>query len=103
GISGAGAHGSLRSAPARFCGPADLEDARVDDGWPGAWHLCRRAAWPRRAEWRRDPAAADFLYGPDLGPRDAVLHLLGSAIRRRHHLDPVQYSRRSLVGRDHLR
>src|SRR5882762_11534 len=25
------------------------------------------------------------------------------AVRRRHHLNPVQHSRRSLVGRDHLR
>jgi TctA family transporter len=30
--------------------------------------------------------------GPDLGHRDAVLHLLGRAVRRRHHLDPVQHS-----------
>jgi len=29
--------------------------------------------------------------------------LLGRAVRRRHHLDPVQHSGRSVVGRHHLR
>ena len=75
----------------------------ADDGRAGARHLRRRAAGPRRPERRGDPAAADLHHGSDLGHRDAVLHLLGRAVRRRHHLDPVQHSRRGLVGRDHLR
>jgi hypothetical protein len=33
----------------------------------------------------------------------SVLHLLGRAVRRRHHLDPVQYPRRSVVGGHDLR
>ena len=88
---------------ARLRGPADLEDDRADDGRPGARHFRRRAAGPRRAERRRHPAAAHLHHGPDLGHRDAVLHLLGRAVRRRHHLDPVQHSGRSLVGGHHLR
>ena len=44
-----------------------------------------------------------FTMDPDLGHRDALVHLLGRAVRRRDHLDPVQHSRRSLVGGDHLR
>ena len=83
--------------------PADLEDAGADDGRPRARHLRRRAAGPGRAERRRDPAAADLLHGPDLRHRDAVLHLLGRAVRRRDHVDPVQHPRRGLVGGDHLR
>ena len=39
----------------------------------------------------------------DLGDHHAVLHLLGRAVRRRHHLDPVQHPRRAVVGGDHLR
>jgi len=42
----------------------------------GARHFRRRAARPRRPQWRGDPAAADLHDGPDLGHRDAVLHLL---------------------------
>ena len=37
----------------------------------------------------------DVLDGPDLGHRDAVVHLLGRAVRRRHHVDPVQHPGRS--------
>ena len=70
---------------------------------PRARHLRRRAAGPRRAERRRDPVAAHLHDGSDLGHRDAVLHLLGRAVRRRHHLDPVQHPGRGLVGRHHLR
>ncbi len=95
--------GSSRPAHARLRRPADVEDDRADDGRPRARHFRRRAAGPRRAERRRDPAAADLHHGPDLGDRDAVLHLLGRAVRRRHHLDPVQYSGRGVVGGDHLR
>ena len=32
-----------------------------------------------------------------------LVHLLGRAVRRRHHLDPVQHPRRAMVGGDHLR
>ena len=74
-----------------------------DDGRAGARHLRRRAAGARRTERRRDPAAADLHHGSDLRHRDAVVHLLGCAVRRRHHLDPVQYPRRGVVGGDHLR
>ena len=77
--------------------------ARADDGRPRARHFRRRAAGPRRSQRRGDPAAADLHHGSDLGDRDAVEHLLGRAVRRRHHLDPVQHPRRSVVGRDHLR
>ena len=38
-----------------------------------------------------------------LGHHPAVVHLLGRALRRRHHLDPVQHPGRALVGGDHLR
>ena len=63
----------------------------------------RRAARPRRRQRRRDPAAADVLHVADLGDHHAVLHLLGGAVRRRHHLGAVQYSGRAMVGSDHLR
>ena len=38
-----------------------------------------------------------------LGHHPALVHLLGRALRRRHHLDPVQHPGRALVGGDHLR
>ena len=44
-----------------------------------------------------------FSHVADLGDHHAVLHLLGRAVRRRDHLDPVQHSRRTMVGGDHLR
>ncbi len=80
-----------------------MEDAGADDAGPRARHLRRRAAWPWRAERRRHPAAAHLHDGPDVGHRDAVVHLLGCAVRRRHYLDPVQHSGRGVVGCDHLR
>ena len=95
--------GSLRPAASRLLRPADVEDPGADDGRARARHLRRRAAGTGRPERRRDPAAADVHDGPDLGHRHAVLHLLGRAVRRRHHLDPVQHSGRGLVGGDHLR
>jgi hypothetical protein len=58
---------------------------------------------PRRRERRRDPAAADVLDEPDVGDHHAVVHLLGCAVRRGDHVDPVQHPGRALVGRDHLR
>ena len=63
----------------------------------------RRAAGAGRRQRRRHPAAADVLHVADLGDHHAVVHLLGRAVRRRHHLDTVQHSRRAMVGRDHLR
>ena len=44
-----------------------------------------------------------FSHVADLGDHHAVLHLLGRAVRRRHHLDPVQHSGRTMVGGDHVR
>ena len=63
----------------------------------------RRAARPGRRQRRRDPAAADVHDAADLGDHHAVVHLLGRAVRRRDHVDPVQHSGRALVGGDHLR
>src|SRR4249919_368967 len=80
-----------------------MEDACPDDGRAGARHFRWRASGPWWAERRGDPAAADLYHGSDLGHRDAVLHLLGRVVRRRNHIDPVQHSRGSLVGRDHFR
>ena len=73
------------------------------DGGPRARDLRRRAAGPGRAERRGDPAAAHLHHGSDLGDRDAVLHLLGRAVRRGDHLDPVQHPGRGLVGGDDFR
>ena len=70
---------------------------------PRARHLRRRAAGPGRPERRRDPAAAHVHDGPHVGDRDAVVHLLGRIVRRRDHVDPVQYSGRSMVGGDDVR
>ena len=39
----------------------------------------------------------------DLGDHPADLALLGRALRRRHHLDPVQHPGRAVVGGHHLR
>ena len=63
----------------------------------------RRAARSRRRQRRRDPAAAHLLHVADLGDHHAVLHLLGRAVRRRHHLGAVQHPGRAMVGGDHLR
>src|SRR5215207_10360921 len=69
--------GSLGPLDAWLRRAADLENIAADDVRAGARDFRRRAAGPRRAERRVDPAAADFHDGPDLGDRDAVLHLLG--------------------------
>ena len=64
--------------------------------------VCPASAAP--TAWRS--CAADVHDGLDLGNRDAVLHLLGRAVRRRHHLilfNIFQHPCESLVGRDHLR
>ena len=91
-------------APAsRLRRPADLEDAGADDGRPRARHLRRRAAGTGRTERRRDPVAAYVHDGSDVRHRDAFVHLLGRAVRRGDHVDPVQHSGRSLVGGDDLR
>ncbi|CAA9364382.1 MAG: Tripartite tricarboxylate transporter TctA family, partial [uncultured Microvirga sp.] len=63
----------------------------------------RRAPGPRRRERRRDPPPPHLLDVADLGDHHAVLDLLGRSVRRRDHLDPVQHSRRALVGGDDLR
>ena len=75
----------------------------ADGGRHPARRRHRRAAGPRRRQRRRDPAAAHLQHVADLGDHHAVLHLLGRAVRRRHHVDPVQHSGRAVVGRDHLR
>ncbi len=95
--------GSAPAAAAWLCRPPDMEDIGADAGWARAGHLRRRAAGPGRAERRRDPAAAHLHHGSHIGHRDAFVHLLGRAVRRGHHVDPVQHSRRSLVGGNHLR
>ena len=63
----------------------------------------RRAARTGRRQRRGHPAAADLHHVADLGDHHAVVHLLGRAVRRRHHLDPVQHTGRALVGGHHLR
>src|SRR3546814_20676928 len=63
----------------------------------------RRAAWPRRCQRRGHPAAAHLQHVADLGHHHAVMHLLGRAVRRRHHLYPIQHSRGAVVGRPPLR
>ncbi len=80
-----------------------MEDAVADAGRPCARHLRRRAARIGRPERRGDPVAPHFHDGPDVGNRDAFVHLLGRAVRRGDHVDPVQHSRRGMVGGDHLR
>ena len=56
-----------------------------------------------RRQRRCDPVAADLQHAADLGHHHAVLHLLGRAVRRRHHLDPVQHTGRAMVGGDDVR
>ena len=63
----------------------------------------RRAAGPRRRQRHRHPAAADLQHVADLGDHHAVLHLLGRAVRRRHHVGAVQHTGRTVVGGDHVR
>ena len=83
--------------------PADVEDPGDDDDRARARHLRRRAAGTGRAERSGDPAAAHVHDGSDDRDRDAVVHLLGRAVRRGDHVDPVQHSGRGVVGGDHLR
>ncbi len=80
-----------------------MEDARADDGRLDSRHFRRRAAGPGRAQRRRHPPAAHFHDGSNLGHRDALVHLLGGALRRRDHLDSLQHPGRGLVGGDDLR
>ena len=44
-----------------------------------------------------------FSMAADLGDHPALVHLLGRALRRRHHLDPFQHPGRAVVGSDHFR
>ena len=99
----AASHGGADSPAARFRRPPDVEDSDDDGHRPPARHLRRRAAGTGRAERGRDPAAAHVHDGPDHRDRDAFVHLLGRAVRRRDHLDPVQHSGRGVVGGHHLR
>ena len=92
-----------RLADRRLQGRPVLVQLGPDDGRHPARRHHRRPAGPGRRQRRGDPAAADLHHAADLGDHHALLHLLGSAVRRRHHLDPVQYPGRALVGGDHLR
>ena len=80
---------ALGLLPARLCRLwAHLEDTGADDGRAGARHSRGRLARSAAPTALGDPAAADVHDGHfELGDRDAVLHLLGRAVRRRHHLD----------------
>ena len=95
--------GSTQPARPWLHRPDDVEDAHPDDGGPRPRHFRRCAAGAGRTERRRDPSAADFLDGSDLGHCDAVVHLLGRAVRRCDHVHIVQYSRRGVVGGHHVR
>ena len=44
-----------------------------------------------------------FTHGSGLGDHPAHQHVLGRAVRRLDHLDPVQHPRRAVLGRDDLR
>ena len=103
GIAKARHDGRNRQSVSRLRRRAAAVQHRADGRRHRARRHHRRAARPRRRQRRRDPAAADLLHVADLGDHHAVLHLLGRAVRRRHHLGPVQHSGRTMVGGDHLR
>ena len=63
----------------------------------------RRAAGTGRRQWRGHPVAADVQHAADVGHHHAVLYLLGRAVRRSDHLDPLQHTRRTMVGGDDVR
>ena len=90
-------------ADRRLQGSVVLVQLGADDGGHPARRHHRRAAGARRGQRRGHPAAAHVHHAADLGDHHALLHLLGGAVRRRHHLDPVQHPGRALVGGDHLR
>ena len=81
----------------------DADEHRADVRRHHPRRADRRAARPGRRQRRRHPAAAHLHDVADLGDHHAVVHLLGRAVRRRHHLDPVQHPGRAVVGGDHLR
>ena len=96
-------HGRNRKSVPRLCrGPAAVQHPADGDRHPARRHH-RRVAGLGRRQRHRDPVAADLLDVADLGDHHAVLHLLGRAVRRRHHLGAVQYSRRAVVRCDHVR
>ena len=96
-------HGRNRQSVSRLCGRAAAVQHHGDGDRDSARRHHRCAARPRRRQRRGNPVAADLLDVANLGDHHAFLHLLGRAVRRRHHLDIVQHSGRALVGRDHLR
>ena len=96
-------HGRNRKSVPRLCRRAAAVQHPADgDRHPARRHH-RRLAGPGRRQRHRDPVAADLLDVADLGDHHAVLHLLGRAVRRRHHLGAVQYSRRAVVRCDDVR
>ena len=96
-------NGRYRQSFSRLCGGRAAVQSGADGRRHRAWRHRRRAARSWRRQWRCNPAAADVFDVADLGDHHAVLHLLGSAVRRRHHLDPVQHTGRTMVGGDHVR
>src|SRR5262249_39984688 len=63
----------------------------------------RRAAGAWCPERRLPPVAFDIRHAAGFRDHLAVQHVLGRAVRRLRDVDPVQYSRRAIFGRDHLR
>src|SRR4030095_15563918 len=68
-----------------------------------ARHHHRRAPGPGGRQRGGDPAAADHADAADVGDHPAHLDLLGRALRRSHHVHPLQHPGRALVGGDHVR
>ena len=102
-LGAAEADGELRTPDARLL-DRDLRAAYRPDGRRrAARHPGRRAAGPRRAQRRVAAAAAHLRHAAGRGDHPAVEHVLGRAVRRLGDLDPVQHSRRAVVGRDDLR
>ena len=95
--------GRTRQSVSRLRGRAAALQHHGDDRRHRARRHHRRAAGTGRRQRRGDPAAADVQHAADIGHHHAVLHLLGRAVRRRDHLDPVQHTRRTMVGRDDVR
>ena len=96
-------HGRNSQLVPRLCRRAAAFQHPGDDRRHSARRHHRRAARVGRRQRRGDPAAAHFLDVADVGDHHVVLHLLGRAVRRRHHVHPLQHSGRALVGRDHFR
>jgi hypothetical protein len=70
------------------------------DQWP---HVMMRLGDQVYAD-EVSPEVLEFISGRrDLRHHPALLHLLGGALRRRHHLHPFQHPRRAMVGCDDVR